>query len=218
MRKKLKLVLVMFTVLGSLIAGQSLFAESRGKVLIIMRPNNPADNPKLNPENPKIIGDYMIIREFGAMKTALMDAGFTVVVATEKGDPVEGQTMSVKPDLKLSDVQAADYKGIMLPCMHSASDPPEAVKIVRDALAKGIPIAAQNGGVFLLSMAGGLKGKKFTIASFFAQNIKEGTYCEDTVVQDGNIVTSSACPFMERYGGKQDTTMEITQKFIALLQ
>jgi|GEM_PF-1498125 len=215
-RKRLMLILVMFTVLGSLIAGQSLFAESRGKVLIIMRPNNPADDPA-NP--PKLIGDYMILREFGVMKTALMDAGFTVVVATENGDPVEGQTVSVKPDLKLSDVKAADYKGIMLPCMHSASNPPEAVRIIKDAIAKGVPIAAQNGGVLLLGMAGGLKGKKFTTSSFIANFIKEGTYSGDDVVQDGNIVTSSCCPFMAHYfRGGQDTTLELTQMFIAILQ
>ena len=50
-----------------------------------------------------------------------------------------------------------------MPCMDAGATPVESVQIVKEALAAGIPVAAQNGGVFLLAMAGGLKGRNFAI-------------------------------------------------------
>jgi hypothetical protein len=77
--------------------GQLLSAQSKGKVLMISGGGNN--------------DDYMIIKEFGVMKTTLSDAGFTLVLATKNGQLVQGKTITVMPDLKLSDVQVADYKG-----------------------------------------------------------------------------------------------------------
>jgi len=129
------------------------------------------------------------------------------------------------PDLKLPDVQVADYKGIIVPCMNAAAIPNESVQIVKDALAQGKPIAAQNGAVRVLSLADGLKGKNFAISSFFATgdgkqwfNWDGGTYRGIGVVQDGNIITSGTCPGEAKWQKKPDGTLELTQKLIALMQ
>jgi putative intracellular protease/amidase len=101
----------------------------------------------------------------------------------------------------------------------------ESVQIVKAALAIGIPVAAQNGGVLLLSMAGGLKGKNFAISDYFATgegkpyfNPDGGSFRGDGVVQDGKIVTSGICPDMALFVKKPDGTLELTQKLIALMQ
>ena len=127
--------------------GQALGAESKGQVLLILRPVG------TGPEGAGVV-DYMIIKELGVMKTTLEDAGFTVVVATVDGQLVHGKAISVMPDLKFLDVKVADYKGVLVPCMNAGVIPPESIQILKDALAQGKPIAAQNGGVIVLSLAG----------------------------------------------------------------
>jgi putative intracellular protease/amidase len=189
-----------------LLVGQSLVAESRGKVLMILRFGD------------QETADYMLIKEFGVMKTTLEDAGFTVVVATVTGLPVQGRTVSVKPDLKLSEVQAADYQGFILPCMISFEIPPQSIEIVKEALAQGKPIAAQNMAVVILGKAGALKGKHFAIGTGFVPYVKDGTYDGIGVVQDGNIVTSGTCPEEALQLRKPDGTLELTKEFIALMQ
>ena len=201
-----------------LAAGQSLGAESKGKVLLILHPLGSGDAGTA-------VVDYMIIKEFGVMKATLEDAGFTVVVASVNGQPMQGKTISVAPDIKLSDVQVADYKGLIVPCMNAGTIPDESVQVVKEALAQGKPIAAQNGAVRVLSLADGLKRKNFAISAYFATgdgkqwfNWDGGKYVGDGVVQDGNIVTSGICPTMAKYVKTPDGTRELTQKLIALMQ
>jgi putative intracellular protease/amidase len=201
-----------------LVTGQAFGAESKGQVLLILRPVG------TGPEGASVV-DYMIIKELGVMKTTLEDAGFAVVVATVDGQLVHGKTISVMPDLKFSDVKVADYKGVLVPCMNAGAIPPESIQILKDALAQGKPIAAQNGGVVVLSLAGGLKGKNFAISDYFVTgdgkqyfNPNGGTRNGDGVVQDGNILTSGICPTMAKYVKTPDGTRELTQKLIALIQ
>jgi putative intracellular protease/amidase len=201
-----------------LVAGQAFGAESKGQVLLILHPLGTGTGAT-------DVVDYMIIREFGMMKTTLSDAGFTVIVATVDGKLVQGKTISIMPDLKLSDVHVADYKGIIVPCMNAGLIPDESVQVVKDALAQGKPIAAQNGAVRVLSLADGLKGKNFAISAYFATgdgkqwfNWDGGKYVGDGVVQDGKIVTSGVCPTMAKYVKTPDGTLELTQKLIALMQ
>ena len=167
----------------------------------------------------------MIIKEFGVMKTTLEDAGFTVVVAGVNEQAMQGRTLSVTPDLKLSDVQVADYKGFIVPCMNAGIIPPESVQLVKEVLAQGKPIAAQNGAVRVLSQANGLRGKNFAISGYFATGDGKqwfdwdgGKFIGDGVVQDGNIVTSGICPTTAKFVKKPDGTLDLTQKLIALMQ
>jgi putative intracellular protease/amidase len=205
-------------ILLMLVAGQAFSAESKGQVLVILRPG-------MGSMEGFGIVDYTIIKEFGVMKTTLEGAGFNVVVATVDGRALGGKHLSITPDLKFSDVKIADYKGVMVPCMSAAAIPVESVQIVKDALAAGIPVAAQNGGVIVLSMAGGLKGKNFAMSDYFITgegkpffNPGGGTCRGDGVVQDGKIVTSGICPDMALFVKKPDGTLDLTQKLIALMQ
>ena len=211
-------VLGFIILLCFLVAGQAFGDESKGKVLLILHPLGTGTAGR-------DVIDYMMIKEFGVMKATLNDAGFTVVVATVDGQPVQGKTISIMPDLKLPDVQVADYKGIIVPCMNAAMIPPESVQVVKEALAQGKPIAVQNGAVRVLSLADGLKGKNFAISAFFATgdgkqwfNWDGGTYRGIGVVQDGNIITSGTCPGEAKWQKKPDGTLELTQKLIALMQ
>jgi hypothetical protein len=45
------------------------------------------------------------------------DAGYPIVVATVDGQPARGPSITLKADLKMADVQVADYKGFIVPCM-----------------------------------------------------------------------------------------------------
>ena len=62
-------------------------------------------------------------------------------------------------------MKVADYAGFIMPCMAVGLFPgppvaPEAVAIVKQAVAEGKPVAAQFGSVIILAQAGVLKGKK----------------------------------------------------------
>ena len=201
-----------------LVAGQAFSAENKGQVLMILRAGMGSDTSFG-------LVDYAIIKEFGVMKTTLEGAGFNVVVATVDGRALGGKHLSITPDLKFSAVRIADYKGIMVPCLDAAAMTIESVQIVKEALATGIPVAAQNGGVTILSMAGGLKGKNFAMPDYYITgegkpffNPGGGTYRGEGVVQDGKIVTSGICPVMALFVKKPDGTLELTQKLIALMQ
>jgi transcriptional regulator GlxA family with amidase domain len=89
---------------------------------------------------------------------------------------------------------------------------PEAVEIIKEAAAKGMPVAAQHSALLILRAAGVLDGKHYATIEFTApEGINEG----QGVVQDGNIITASTCPhWAAPLMGKPDTTTELTQKLI----
>jgi putative intracellular protease/amidase len=193
-----------------LVLGQSLGAESRSKdkVLMVLRPGD------------QDAADLMLTKEVGVMKSTLNEAGYTVVVATVTGQPIKGPTVSLKPDLKLSNVQVADYRGFILPCMAAGGlpVPSEAVEVVKKAFGMRKPIAAQNSAVQVMSQSGALKGRHFAIAADLASSVAGGIYSGIGVVQDGNIVTSGTCPLMAEELNKPDGTVELVRKLIALMQ
>jgi putative intracellular protease/amidase len=94
---------------------------------------------------------------------------------------------------------------------------PEAVQLVKEAVAKGIPVAAQYASVFILAEAGVLEGIQFagplTVAPAGDEN-----YMGYGVVQDGNIITSGRCPFSAKETGKPDGTPELTRLFIEAIR
>jgi putative intracellular protease/amidase len=164
--------------------------------------------------------ELMLTQEVAVVVSMLEKAGYKVVVASASGDPITGGTTTLTPDLKLADVKVDDYVGFMFPCLAVDMDlppPAEAVRIAKDAVAQGKPVAAQNGGVVTLSAAGALNGKQFALLEDPGAYMPGGIYKGTGVVQDGNIITSGTCPYMAKMTGLKDGTPELTQKFIDLL-
>ena len=201
----------------SLIPTQS-FAQSRPKVLLIPREGGSRDI------------EFMLEKEVGTMKLMLTRAGFKVETATASGGRIVSPGGDLIPDLRLDEVKVADYEGFIMPCIGVGGIPgppvaPEAVAIVKQALAEGKPVAALNGSVTILAHAGVLKGKKYATVtnplkttprrSFIDHRFDGAIYSGRGVVQDGNIITSSNCPTIERFFGLPETTAELTQTFIA---
>jgi beta-lactamase regulating signal transducer with metallopeptidase domain len=196
-------VLLLAAAVGLSAAG----TEGKGKVLMVLR------------DGDSQVADFMLSQEAAVMKMTLENAGYLVVVATVNGEPAQGSSMSLKADMKMANVQVADYRGLILPCMAAGESPipAESVAIVKKAMAMKKPIAAQNSAVLILSQAGATRGKRFALEADLAPAVKDGTYGGIGVVQDGNLVTSGTCPFMAQQLGKPDSTPELMQKLIALM-
>ena len=193
-----------FIILGLvLVLGISLHAKgNKEKVLLFIRHGSSADI------------EYMVQQEVGVMMRMLEEAGFKVIVATDSGEPIKDlitKSKLLKPDLKLADVRINDYVGIIMPCMAKGrySQPtPEEISLVKEALAQGKPIAAQRWASSILGEAGVLEDKKCALPF--------GEF--EGVIQDGNIITSSYCPYAARYYGTDDGTPELTKLFIETLK
>lgn len=158
--------------------------------------------------------EFMLQQEVDVMTSMLENAGFKVVVVTDSGEPIKyysyssGKSELFKPDLKLADVRINDYVGIIMPCMAKGefvTPDPEEISLVTEAVAQGLPIAAQHGAVYIVVKAGSLVGKEYAF--------KFGG-----VIQDGTIITSSYCPNAARFYGADDGTPEFTKRFIGTLK
>jgi putative intracellular protease/amidase len=201
---------VMFVVLFIFIAGCTQAETSaptqtvKNKILFLLRYDQSADL------------DYMLKNELTVMTDSLKNAGYEVVLANPDGKPIVTRNFNITPDMTYADVKVDEYAGLVLPCLAVAlerAENTEATKIVQEAASKGIPIAAQIGGVITLKEAGVLDGKQYT----FPEDVDlapKGTYAGTGVVQDTNIITSGMCPFMALNGMGTDGTPELMQKFI----
>jgi putative intracellular protease/amidase len=179
----------------------------KGKVLMLVNEGKSGDL------------ELMLTKEVGVMKDLIQKAGFEVVVATASNTPLVSGSARVTPDLKLSDVKIANYKGVIMPCMATSGSPlpPEGTAIIKEAVAKGKPLAAQTGSVVLLSQAGVLTGKKYALAKGWTA-LESAIYSGDGIVQDGKIITSGVCPFMAKTQSMQDGTTKLTETLIAELR
>ncbi len=173
--------------------------------------------------------DTMLTKEVSVMKSMLEKAGFKVVVAAIDGLPIKGSTVTLTPDLKLSDVKVDDYVGVIIACMGGGALPhisvsPIAVSIAKQAVTQGKPVAASHGSVIILAEAGVLVGKRY---GYYIDPLGPGTRPDDRftgaifggtrVVQDGNIITCGICPSVSESHGLPDGTVELTQTFITTL-
>lgn len=194
------------------------FGQSGRKVLMIPR------------EGYSLDLDFMIKMEVGVMNVLLKRAGFEVDIATTSGFPIRGITEKIEKPLRLVDIKLDDYVGVIMPCMAVGAFPgppvsQEAVVIVKRALSDGKPVAAPFGSVIILAEAGLLKGKKYAFARdplkatpkapLTDLRFEGAIYGGPGVVQDGKIITSGACPMIERSFGLPNKTVELTQTFIA---
>ncbi len=185
--------------------------QQQGKVLMIVNENQSFDL------------ELMLTKEVGVMKDLLQKAGFKVVVATASKQPLAAGPAKLMPDLKLSEVKLADYKGLIMPCMATTEQPlpPEAAAIIKEAVAKEKPIAAQTASVVQLWFTGVLTGKKYALAKGWPEGwppLSQAIYSGDGIVQDGKIITSGICPFMAKHMGRPDGTSKLTEALIAELK
>jgi putative intracellular protease/amidase len=173
--------------------------------------------------------ELMLVKEVGVMIDMLQKAGFKVVVANVSGKPIEGPVSKLKSDLKVSEVKIDDYVGFLLPCMAPAAiasrESPEVISIVKQAVAKGRPVAATHNSVYILAEAGILDGKRFAFppgswaaTHFFNIYLRRSYRSGSGVVPDGNIITSGVCPEIEAQRGLPDGTSELTRVFIEKLK
>jgi len=162
--------------------------------------------------------EYMLTNEVGIMSEILRTNGFEVTIATISGEVLKAGSVTVKPDLKLSEVNIDEYAGFIFPCMVSDFVNPEMITLVKTAVDKGKPIAAQAGSVTLLINAGILNGKKYTLNHDAGSDIKDGIYSGTGVVQDGIIITSGTCPWIAKTTGWQDGTTKLTFSLISVIR
>ncbi len=167
----------------------------------------------------------MLNKEVYVMTGMLEEAGFEIIVATASGEIIEARTTKLIPDLELANVKVNDYVGIIMPCMAKGDvfsgwhASPEEILLVKEAVAQGKPVAAQRGAIVILAEAGALVGKKYVYdrdLQFF-DSFVGAIYSGDGVVRDGNIATSTNCPYMARYG-YDDGTSELTKIFIETIK
>jgi putative intracellular protease/amidase len=170
--------------------------------------------------------EYMLIHEVGKMKQILKQAGFEVTIATMSGEVLKTDSVTLKPDLKLSMVNVDSFAGFIMPCMAVGDSvvTSEEINFVKKAVKENKPIAAQLGAVLILAKAGVLKGKKFAFIDEKDENanmypaFKSGIYSGKGVVKDGNIITSGTCPWMAKEKGYKDGTEELTRTLINVIK
>ncbi len=222
MRKVIIFAIVL--ALGAIISLSSLAsAQAPSKVLLIPREGYSADL------------DLMIKMEVGVMKLLLKNAKFDVDVATSNGMSIVGPTEKVTDVKWLHNVNVDDYAGVIIACMAvgGANQPappssPEALAIVKKALANGKPVAANGNAVGVLAEAGVLMGKKYSYVRdplkptqavpFVFPAFKDAIYSGTGLVQDGLIITSGICPTLEKTLGMENGTAKLTKAFIAAVQ
>ena len=193
------------------IISEAIASEQKLQVLLLIRHGVSRDT------------DLMLKEEVGVMTNMLEEAGFTVIVASDSGELIEGQTLNLKPHLKYADVKVNNYVGIIIPCMAKGSSLPasaEEVSIVKQAVAQRKPIAAQRNAVIILAESGALTGKKYTTKSSlqYRDSFADAIYSDKEVSQDGKIMTSKYCPYAARYYKVDDGTSELTKLFILAIK
>jgi putative intracellular protease/amidase len=161
-----------------------------------------------------------IDKEANVIIRKLNEQGYAVEVATEDGKDLQAGGSKLKVDEKLADVKVTRYAGVIIPCMNNTTVPASAVKIVQDMHGRGVPVAAQNGGVLILGAAGVLKERNYAISDDLKWDptVQNGVLKGVGVVQDGDILTSGVCPAQAMKTGLKDGTDELVTTFAAMLK
>jgi putative intracellular protease/amidase len=212
--RKISILLVMVILAGVISFSSQAFGQGGSKVLMFLRDGESYDL------------DLMLKMEVGTMTMLLKKAGFQVDVASSSGQPLAGPHEKIEKVMRLSEMKLDDYMGIIIPCLNirKGTVTPEAVEVVKKALADGKPVAAAMSAITILAGADLLKGKKY---AFIDDPLKrqspdlrfaDAIYSGRAPVQDGKIITSGGCPASERYLGVQNRTLELTQMFIAAIK
>ncbi len=208
---KTKSLASLLTVMLLLVGASGGYSATKGKVLLLPREGS-ADT------------DFMLEKEIGVMVQMLTLAGYGYDVATSSGKTIKGSQHELRVDLRISEVNLANYLGLLMPCMAAGGVPswhssPDQIALVKAADALKLTVAAQASSVIILAEAGILLGKKYAyywdptgLNKGFDGSIYSGT----GVVQDRNIITSGNCPYVTIEYGKShvDGTKELTENFL----
>jgi protease I len=133
---------------------------------------------------------------------ALKAAGAKTVIVSPKTDTIQAMNNDVEPaskipvDLEVANATSTDYDGLLLPGGTTSPDKlrmdEKSVQFVRHFVEAGKPIAAICHGPWTLINAGGVAGHTLTSWPSLQKDLENAgaTWVDETVVQDGNLVTS----------------------------
>lgn len=144
--------------------------------------------------------------EFLQPKEILEREAVVIKVASTTLDYVSGMLgAKVKPDILVSDINVRDFDAIVFVGGMGASqywDDPVAWKLAQDAINTGRIVAAICIAPVTLAKAGILKGKRVTVWSSEAGELKAAgaNYTGRMVERDGNIITGSGPSAAREFG------------------
>ena len=132
---------------------------------------------------------------------ALKEAGATVVVVSQKSEPIQGMNKDEKGDklpvdATLADCSPGQFDGLVLPGGVANPDhlrvDEKAVAFIKHFVEAGKPIAAICHGPWTLIEAGAVRGRKMTSwPSLKTDLLNAGAeWTDQAVVRDGTLVTS----------------------------
>lgn len=102
--------------------------------------------------------------------------------------------ITIKSDRMLDEIKAQDYNAIILPGglpgAANLRDDEKVISIVKDMDEAGKIVAAICAAPIVLERAGVLSGREFTAYPGVGEEISIGSFKEELVVKDGNIITS----------------------------
>ncbi len=145
--------------------------------------------------------------EYGAVVSALGDAGYPMQIANAEGGDSVSSDVHVRADLKIADAAAGDYVGVVLVGGYGTEalyDNAELQALVRDAAAADEVVAAICLAPVILARAGVLEGKRGVVTSEAKQELEDGgCTVEDTAVAvDGRIVTGNGPSAAEEFAAE----------------
>ena len=134
-------------------------------------------------------------------REALLDEGCKVTLASLSRDPIQGEKhgekgASITPDALVTDVRADDYDILILPGGVANPDKMRtdstAIRLVRDFMAAGKPVAAICHGPWLLAEAEVIDGRTLTSWPSIRTDLRHAgaTVVDKEVCVDGNLITS----------------------------
>jgi protease I len=134
-------------------------------------------------------------------RQALLDAGAQVTLASIGFDPIQGMQHhekgdTITPDALLTDVDAADFDALLIPGGVANPDrlrmEPAAIRLVRDFMIAGKPVAAICHGPWLLAEAEVIDGRSVTSWPSIRTDLRHAgaTVVDREVEVDDNLITS----------------------------
>lgn len=126
----------------------------------------------------------------------LLEAGYTVDIASDKRDPIRGKHGYEVPVTKqFSEITPGEYSVLILPggkAPAAIRDNKTVQEIARSFMSEGKPVAAICHGPQILISAGLIRGRKATCYKTVVTELREaGAQYQDTeVIVDGHLITS----------------------------
>jgi protease I len=165
---------------------------------------NPPEELPFMPDAPKILiiaTDGFEQSELFDPRQALLDVDAEVTLASIALDPIQGMQHdrkgdTITPDALITDVDAADYDALLIPGGVANPDrmriEPAALRLVRDFMIAGKPVAAICHGPWLLAEAEVIDGRTLTSWPSIRTDLRHAgaTVIDKEVVVDGNLITS----------------------------